>query len=235
MSKNYNEKTRVQMPAMIHLTRLGFNYIGKMYEENAGETFDSDTNILIDKFHTAFDRLNPGNKNKWLSVFDDIKKELNDDDLGKQFYERLTSISPYKLIDFENPKNNDYHCTAEFTCRNGEDEFRPDITLFINGLPLVFIEVKKTNNVGGMVAEANRMTLDRFPNKKFRRFINITQLMLFSNNMEYSTLGGIVPIEGAFYCTGSRKKAFFNCFREDNFTAQPIPPFNANYPYKPID
>lgn len=235
MSKNYNEKTRVQMPAMVHLTRLGYEYIGKMYEENAGETFDSDINILIDKFHTAFDRLNPDKKDKWLSVFDDIKKELNDDDLGKQFYERLTSISPYKLIDFDNPKNNDYHCTAEFTCRNGEDEFRPDITLFINGLPLVFIEVKKTNNVGGMVAEANRMTLDRFPNKKFRRFINITQLMLFSNNMEYSALGGIVPIEGAFYCTGSRKKAFFNCFREDNFANQPVPLFNANYPYKPID
>lgn len=235
MSKNYNEKTRVQMPAMVHLTRLGYEYIGKMYEENAGETFDSDTNILIDKFHTAFERLNPDKKDKWLSVFDDIKKELNDDDLGKQFYERLTSISPYKLIDFDNPKNNDYHCTAEFTCRNGEDEFRPDITLFINGLPLVFIEVKKTNNVGGMVAEANRMTLDRFPNKKFRRFINITQLMLFSNNMEYSALGGIVPIEGAFYCTGSRKKAFFNCFREDNFANQPVPLFNANFPYKPID
>ncbi len=235
MSKNYNEKTRVQMPAMIHLTRLGFNYIGKMYEENAGETFDSETNILIDKFRAAFERLNPSKKADWLSVFSDIKKELNDDDLGKQFYERLISVSPYKLIDFDNPKNNDYYCTAEFTCRNGEDEFRPDITIFINGLPLVFIEVKKTNNVGGMIAEANRMNNERLPNKKFRRFINITQLMIFSNNMEYSALGGIVPIEGAFYCTGARKKAFFNCFREDNFTAQPIPPFNANYPYKPID
>ena len=243
MSKNYNEKTRVQMPALIHLTRLGYNYIGKLYhigtegmsQRTSGTSFDSDTNILISEFQKAFARLNPDKKDTWTTVFEDIKKELNDDDLGKQFYERLISVSPYKLIDFENPKNNDYYCTAEFTCRNGEDEFRPDITLFINGLPLVFIEVKKTNNVGGMVAEANRMTLDRFPNKKFRRFINITQLMIFSNNMEYSSLGGIVPIEGAFYCTGARKKAFFNCFREDNFTSQPVPPFNANYPYKPID
>ena len=241
MSKNYNEKTRVQMPAVVHLTRLGYNYIGKLYhlgtaeQRTAGTTFDEETNILLSEFQKAFARLNPDKKDKWTSVFEDIKKELNDDDLGKQFYERLTSISPYKLIDFDNPKNNDYYCTAEFTCRNGEEEFRPDITLFINGLPLVFIEVKKTNNVGGMVAEADRMTQDRFPNKKFRRFINITQLMIFSNNMEYSSLGGIVPIEGAFYCTGARNKAFFNCFREDNFTSQPVPPFNANYPYKPID
>ena len=113
MSKLHNEKTRVQMPAIVHLTRIGYKYIGKMYEENAGDDFDSDTNILIRKFHYAFTRLNPGKEDKWLSVFDDIKKELNDDDLGKQFYERLVSISPYKLIDFDNPNNNDYYYTGK--------------------------------------------------------------------------------------------------------------------------
>ena len=106
MSKNYNEKTRVQMPAMVHLTRLGYKYIGKLYAENAGESFDSDTNILIDSFHSAFARLNPDKKDKWLSVFDDIKKELSDDDLGKQFYAWLVSVSSYTLVDFENPLNN---------------------------------------------------------------------------------------------------------------------------------
>ena len=35
------------MPAIVHLTRIGYKYIGKMYEENAGDDFDSDTNILI--------------------------------------------------------------------------------------------------------------------------------------------------------------------------------------------
>lgn len=39
----------------------------------------------------------------------------------------------------------------------GKDEFRPDITLFVNGLPLCFVEVKKPNNHGGMVAESKRM------------------------------------------------------------------------------
>lgn len=86
-----------------------------------------------------------------------------------------------------------------------------------------------------MSAEADRMKNDRFPNKKFRRFINITQLMIFSNNEEYSAQGGIVPIQGAFYCTAARKRAFFNCFREDNFTHSAIPAFNADYPYKTID
>ena len=111
MSKFHNEKTRVQMPALVHLGRLGCTYIGKMYEENAGETFNSDTNILIDIFHESFKRLNPGKEEEWLGVYNDIIKELNDDDLGKQFYERLISISPYKLIDFEEPENNFYHCS----------------------------------------------------------------------------------------------------------------------------
>jgi len=65
------------------------------------------------------------------------------------------------------------------------------ITLFVNGLPLCFVEVKKPNNQGGMLAESVRMNRERFPNKKFRRFINLTQLMIFSNNMEYDTLGAL--------------------------------------------
>lgn len=86
-----------------------------------------------------------------------------------------------------------------------------------------------------MLAESARMNKERFPNKKFRRFINITQLMIFSNNMEYDSLGGIVPIQGAFYCTGARSYAPFNCFREENLSNQKIAPFNRDYPYKEID
>ncbi len=155
--------------------------------------------------------------------------------MGREFYNRLISVSPIKLIDFNNPEKNTFHCTAEFTCRRDQDEFRPDITLFINGLPLVFIEVKKPNNHGGMVAESTRMNKQRFPNKKFRRFINITQLMLFSNNMEYDTMGGIVPVQGAFYCTGARNYSPFNCFREENPGNSEIAPFIRDYPYKDID
>ena len=131
MSKNYNENTRVQVPAILHLIRLGYTYIGKMHEENAGEQYDSETNILIDEFHNSFERLNPGKEKEWQHVFSDIKQVLNDDDLGRGFYKLLTSETAYKLVDFENPKNNTYLVTGEFTCRNGDDNFRPDITLFI--------------------------------------------------------------------------------------------------------
>ncbi len=233
--KQFSEATRVQMPAMVHLTRLGYTYFGKLSEDMSGTVYDGDTNILLQIFEKQFKKLNPEHEGEYAQVLKDIKKELNDDDLGRGFYNRLKSASPAKLIDFENIKNNTFHFTAEFTCKNGPNEFRPDITLFVNGLPLCFVEVKKPNNHGGMVAESARMNRERFPNKKFRRFINMTQLMIFSNNMEYDALGGIVPIQGAFYCTGARTVSPFNCFREDNISQQKIAPFHQNFPYKDID
>lgn len=233
--KQFSEATRVQMPAMVHLTRIGYTYFGKLSEDKNGTVYDGDTNILLSVFEQQFKKLNPCHEGEYLQVLKDIRKELNDDDLGRGFYNRLKAISPIKLIDFNNIGNNTFHFTAEFTCKNGQDEFRPDITLFINGLPLCFVEVKKPNNHGGMLAESERMNKERFPNKKFRRFINITQLMIFSNNMEYDALGGIVPIQGAFYCTGARSYSPFNCFREENPNGLKIAPFHLNYPYKDID
>ena len=231
----FNEMTRVQMPALVHLTRLGFTYYGRIFEDMSDKVYDPDTNILKEVFISQFKKLNPDHEGEAEQTLKAIRQELDNDDLGKSFYTRLTAVSPVKLIDYENPQNNVYHCTAEFTCKNGQDEFRPDITLFINGLPLVFIEVKKPNNHGGMVAESDRMNRKRFPNKKFRRFINITQLMIFSNNMEYDAEGGIVPIQGAFYCTAAKISAPFNCFREENPLNDDIAPFIKDYPYKDID
>lgn len=234
MSK-FNEATRVQMPAMVHLTRLKYNYFGKISEEDAGKVYDPSTNILIAEFEKQFERLNPNSQITAKQMLQDIRNDLKNDDLGYAFYQKLKAVSPVKLIDYGTPSNNTFYFTAEFTCKNGQDEFRPDITLFVNGLPLVFIEVKKPNNSGGMVAESRRMNQQRFPNKRFRSFINITQLMIFSNNMEYDTMGGIVPLQGAFYCTAAKESAPFNCFREENRSNADVAPYNRNYPYRPID
>ena len=223
-SNNFNEATRVQMPALVHLTRLGYEYFGKIHEEDAGSIYDPDTNILKEVFINQFNKLNPNSVGKAEQTLKEIRQELDNDDLGRSFYLRLAQVSPIRLIDFDNPENNVFHVSAEFTCKRDEDEFRHDITLFVNGLPLVFVEVKRPNNKDGMVAESERMNHRRFPNKKFRRFINITQFMIFSNNMEYDAQGGIVPIQGAFYCTSAREYAPFNCFREENFLGEQIAP-----------
>lgn len=113
----FNEATRVQMPAMVHLTRLGYTYFGKITEDMAGTVYDPDTNILINVFKEQFARLNPTHAGEAEQTLKTIRQELDNDDIGRSFYERLSSVSPVRLVDFENPKNNTYHFTAEFTCK----------------------------------------------------------------------------------------------------------------------
>lgn len=101
MSK-FNEATRVQMPAMVHLTRLGYSYFGKISEDMAGTVYDPDTNILTEVFKTQFFKLNPSAKQDgFKNILRSIRQELKNDDLGKSFYKRLQAVSPIKLIDFE--------------------------------------------------------------------------------------------------------------------------------------
>ena len=57
--------------------------------------------------------------------------------------------------------------------------------------------------------------------------MNVTQLMIFSNNQEYDNENR-VPIQGAFYCCSSKDKAFFNVFREADKD------FVTKYPYKAV-
>lgn len=220
---NFNENTRVQVPAALHLYKLGYSYLDKITD------YDANTNILIKVFMMAVRRLNPGISALDVDLLlDKIRSISDNDDLGREFYNLISSNSGLKLIDFDNPSNNDWHITTEFPCVNQEsgDEFRPDITCFINGLPLAFIEVKKPNNRDGILAERERINT-RMRNRKFRRFLNITQLMIFSNNQEYDNENR-VPIQGAFYCCTSKEKAFFNVFREAKKD------YVLSYPYRHI-
>ena len=205
----FSEDSRVKIPCILHLVRLGYDYLSL---KNA--VWDEQTNIFPDLFTNAITKINPDlPADEIPRLLADVKLLLDNEDLGKAFYERLIERSGIKLIDFENLNNNSFNVVTELTCKNGDDEFRPDITLLINGLPLAFIEVKKPNNREGVLAERNRI-ITRSRNTKFRRFINITQLMVFSNNMEYED-GSPQPIEGAFYASPSYDSPVFNYFREE--------------------
>lgn len=210
----HNENSRVKIPALIHLTRLDYSYLSlKQYKGG----ICPETNIFKSIFRDGVNRINGGSLSEQDidRILEELTIKLSNDDLGRAFYKALLNgIDGLRLIDLEDEARNTYHVVTELTYRNGDDEFRPDITLLINGMPLAFIEVKKPNNRDGIIAEHTRIN-SRFSKKLFRRFVNITQLMVFSNNMEYDD-SEVEPIEGAFYATSSYEKLFFNRFREED-------------------
>ena len=205
----HNEDSRVKIPTILHLVRLGYEYLSLK-----GQSWNETTNIFANIFNTSIKRLNPDfTDGDAKRLYDEVSLSLENEDLGKAFYEKLIATSGTRIIDFENFNNNTFNVVTELTYKKDDDEFRPDIILLINGMPLAFIEVKKPNNQDGVLAEHKRIQT-RFENKKFRKFVNLTQLMVFSNNMEYDDSSPL-PIEGAFYATASYQKPGFNYFREE--------------------
>ena len=53
-----------------------------------------------------------------------------------------TKYATVQICDFENPENNDFLCVNQFTIKENNKEIRIDILLFVNGLPLVLLELK---------------------------------------------------------------------------------------------
>lgn len=205
----FNEDSRVKIPALLHLTRLGYDYLSLKQAR-----WDTRSNIFPDLFGAAMLRLNPElGRDDIPALLDAIHLDLQNEDIGKAFHQRLTARAGIRLVDFDNLDNNHFHVVTELPFENGEDSFRPDITLLVNGLPLAIIEVKKRMNSGGVLEERKRMDR-RHANRRLRHFFNLIQLQAFSNNMEYDE-AAVEPVQGAFYAASTYGEAHFNYFREE--------------------
>src|SRR5438552_13275489 len=66
-----------------------------------------------------------------------VESRRNDGSVGTEIVQ---------VIDFENPKANDWLAVNQFTVVEGQHTRRPDIVLFVNGLPLALIELKNAAN-----------------------------------------------------------------------------------------
>lgn len=95
-----------------------------------------------------------------------------------------------RFIDWEKPKNNVFHMTAEYAveCTRGTGYRRPDIVLFVNGIPVVVIEVKKSaDDAGQGVSQSIRnQGADEIP-----RLFATSQVLIAANphDPRYATAG----------------------------------------------
>lgn len=83
--KEHNEFTRVQIPAALHLTRLGYDYLSANSKEVKER--DPDTNILLSIFKQQFLKLNNyASEADFEREFENIRLELEQDDIGRSFF-----------------------------------------------------------------------------------------------------------------------------------------------------
>ena len=102
MCKNHNEKTRVQVPAILHLTRLGYKYFGKIHEETAKRNIEGE--ISFDESKEVRTRIMKTQK-KQIKFLQELA--LDGDTV---FYVNADLIQDTLKYDFENlllEKNNE--------------------------------------------------------------------------------------------------------------------------------
>ncbi len=160
MSNKITENTIEEFTIEL-LERLGYQYIygpdiahdGERPERNSYEDV-----LLIERLQNAIRRINP--KVPIDSQEEALKEvgRINSSELlanNEAFHRMLTegiNVSYQKdghqrgdlvwLIDFKNPENNEFIVANQFTVIENGINKRPDIILFVNGLPLLVIELK---------------------------------------------------------------------------------------------
>lgn len=163
-----NEMTTSQRPAIEVLQKLGYKYISEDENKKLRNNILTDVifkDILAKKLNEINSYEYKGEKYKFsASTIGQAIKDLNEDlvtglistnekiydllTLGKSYQENMVDGTKrsfdIKYIDFEHPENNDFYVTEEFSVlrMNGKDYARPDIVLFVNGIPLAVIECK---------------------------------------------------------------------------------------------
>jgi len=131
--------------------------------EGAGKERDYNEVVLSARLRSAIDRINP---NIPAGARDDAFKKvmrsaaLTVIDNNEAFHRLLvdgvdvkfsvgdgkTRTDKVWLVDFNNPENNEFLAVNQFTVIENNANKRPDIVIFINGLPLVVIELKNATD-----------------------------------------------------------------------------------------
>jgi len=165
MKAKLTEKYLVEQAAINWLKELGYSYIrGSELSPEKGERESYKHVVLKKRFITAIKRINP-----WLtdSLAEEVYKKVLDLDhpdfviKGKNFYDYLTKgvkisfregkeekTKIVRLIDFESPENNEFLVANQFTVEYQYESGmfrRPDMVVFINGLPIAIFEFKSFN------------------------------------------------------------------------------------------
>ena len=166
MPRAYTEDQLVEQPAIGLFAELGWQTVSALEETfDARSTLGRETKgevVLVLRLRAALERLNPtlppevisgaldeltrdrsamllpaANREVYSLLKEGIKVSVPDRERGGQKTERV------RVVDWEQPEGNDFLLVSQLSVTGPLYTCRPDLVGFVNGLPLVVIELKK--------------------------------------------------------------------------------------------
>ena len=212
---SFKEDHISQVPALQLLCNLGYTYItpDRALKERSERTSNIILEGILDKqlrkinkifykgesyefsnknIHSAINALKNVPYDGLIRTNEKVYDLLS---LGKSFEETIsgnTRSYNLKYIDWDNISNNVFHITEEFEVerKDGKTHRRPDIVLFVNGIPFVVIECKRPD-IKNPVAEAISQHLRNQNDDNIPHLFIYAQLLLSisKNEAKYGTVG----------------------------------------------
>ncbi|MCL1056829.1 type I restriction endonuclease subunit R [Shewanella gelidimarina] len=201
---NQDEFNKVEAPAISQLVSLGWQYIpGKALspENSNGERAYLRDVVLVKRLEAAIKRINP-----WISDENlrKVSREVTHPNFAALmeynhgFYQILVSYlsveqdlgkgrkgQTVKLVDFEQPENNEFVCTNQFKIEGVNQNIIPDIVCFVNGIPLAVIECKSPYIASPMSEGINQ--LRRYANLRHSEDHEGAEKLFWYNQLMVST------------------------------------------------
>lgn len=223
----YNEMYISQIPALEVLSKIG--YIVLPFEKAEAMRGNLYNVILKDILYKKLNEINTfkykGKKYKFSDK--NIKQAMADIDealtdglvktnekifdsiiLGRSYAEKLPDVDGTRsfdinYIDWENPSNNIFHVVEEFSVEreDGQGNARPDIVLFINGIPFAVIECKKASI---SIAQGISQMLRNQGKEYIPQLFKFIQIVMATNKNETQ------------YATTGTPKKFWSIWKEDD-------------------
>ncbi|MCF0211083.1 MAG: type I restriction endonuclease subunit R [Bacteroidales bacterium] len=153
--------------------------------------------ILPEVFFNALKRINPQIDTETLKgIVRDFRKDYTGMDMvdtNYKFYNQIRNgikvktrnqnredFDIVKIIDFDNVENNSFHCVNQMWIKGHFCYRRPDVLLFVNGLPVVFIELK--NSTVKVEESYNKNLVDY--RKDIPNIFALNQICVLSNGLQ---------------------------------------------------
>ncbi|MCX6803751.1 MAG: HsdR family type I site-specific deoxyribonuclease, partial [Candidatus Diapherotrites archaeon] len=176
--------------------KLGYTYLGNWEERENNRNIEEDllikflkrqkySEILIHKALFEFNKIASIQNN---SLYDTNKEVYTLLRYGIQVKETIgQNKDTVWLIDWKEPKNNDFYIAEEVTVK-GQHDKRPDVVLYVNGIALATLELKRSTI---SVAEGIRQNLDNQRKEFIQSFFSTIQLIFAGNDSEGLKYGQI--------------------------------------------